>query len=244
MTAFAVLKDGSCSRSARSRDLYEKPNNVFVAGFIGSPANEPPAGRRGRGRHPLRLAQPPDRPRTRCRTPAPVRSPSAIRPEDVVVVDLGRGSAGHGRRGRGARRRRLPLRSRRRERPARRHRRQCSTAVRNPSIGDTSSSRRRSRATSTPSTPSRASASTTRPSPASDDDRAGQEARASCTAPPVCQTNPHQQEPTCPTPCPSRCHRRSRPARPAWDLPLEELDGRRHRGAAEGNPRHLVRFVH
>mgnify|MGYP002733456838 CR=1 FL=1 len=34
----AVLKDGLLQQVGSPRDLYEKPNNVFVAGFIGSPA--------------------------------------------------------------------------------------------------------------------------------------------------------------------------------------------------------------
>jgi multiple sugar transport system ATP-binding protein len=34
----AVLKDGVLQQVATPRELYEKPINVFVAGFIGSPA--------------------------------------------------------------------------------------------------------------------------------------------------------------------------------------------------------------
>jgi multiple sugar transport system ATP-binding protein len=34
----AVLKDGILQQVGSPRDLYEKPKNVFVAGFIGSPA--------------------------------------------------------------------------------------------------------------------------------------------------------------------------------------------------------------
>ena len=34
----AVLKDGLLQQVGTPRDLYEKPQNVFVAGFIGSPA--------------------------------------------------------------------------------------------------------------------------------------------------------------------------------------------------------------
>jgi multiple sugar transport system ATP-binding protein len=34
----AVLKDGVLQQVGSPRDLYERPNNVFVAGFIGSPA--------------------------------------------------------------------------------------------------------------------------------------------------------------------------------------------------------------
>src|SRR5690606_23341043 len=34
----AVLKDGVLQQVGTPRDLYEQPSNVFVAGFIGSPA--------------------------------------------------------------------------------------------------------------------------------------------------------------------------------------------------------------
>jgi multiple sugar transport system ATP-binding protein len=34
----AVLKDGVLQQVGTPRDLYERPNNIFVAGFIGSPA--------------------------------------------------------------------------------------------------------------------------------------------------------------------------------------------------------------
>jgi multiple sugar transport system ATP-binding protein len=34
----AVLKDGILQQVGSPRDLYETPNNIFVAGFIGSPA--------------------------------------------------------------------------------------------------------------------------------------------------------------------------------------------------------------
>ncbi|MFM6968058.1 MAG: TOBE domain-containing protein, partial [Microbacteriaceae bacterium] len=34
----AVLKDGILQQVGSPRDLYERPSNVFVAGFIGSPA--------------------------------------------------------------------------------------------------------------------------------------------------------------------------------------------------------------
>ena len=34
----AVLKDGILQQVGTPRDLYDRPNNVFVAGFIGSPA--------------------------------------------------------------------------------------------------------------------------------------------------------------------------------------------------------------
>ena len=34
----AVLKDGILQQVGTPRDLYEAPKNIFVAGFIGSPA--------------------------------------------------------------------------------------------------------------------------------------------------------------------------------------------------------------
>ena len=34
----AVLKDGILQQFATPREMYDRPNNVFVAGFIGSPA--------------------------------------------------------------------------------------------------------------------------------------------------------------------------------------------------------------
>ena len=37
----AVLKDGEIQQVGTPRELYDRPQNVFVAGFIGSPGNEP-----------------------------------------------------------------------------------------------------------------------------------------------------------------------------------------------------------
>ena len=34
----ALLKDGILQQCATPREMYDRPNNVFVAGFIGSPA--------------------------------------------------------------------------------------------------------------------------------------------------------------------------------------------------------------
>ena len=86
----AVLKDGILQQVGSPRDLYEKPNNVFVAGFIGSPAmNLLPADvieggiKFGTLNHPL------DRD-----TLSNARSGSitvGIRPEDVVVAQTGEG---------------------------------------------------------------------------------------------------------------------------------------------------------
>ncbi len=86
----AVLKDGILQQVGTPRDLYEKPNNVFVAGFIGSPAmNLLPADvieggiKFGSLNHPL------DRD-----TLSNARSGSitvGIRPEDVIVSPSGDG---------------------------------------------------------------------------------------------------------------------------------------------------------
>ncbi|AIV40945.1 MULTISPECIES: ABC transporter ATP-binding protein [unclassified Curtobacterium] len=86
----AVLKDGILQQVGSPRDLYEKPNNVFVAGFIGSPAmNLLPADvieggiKFGTLNHPL------DRD-----TLSNARSGNitvGIRPEDVVVSTSGEG---------------------------------------------------------------------------------------------------------------------------------------------------------
>lgn len=86
----AVLKDGILQQVGSPRDLYEKPNNVFVAGFIGSPAmNLLPADvieggiKFGSLNHPL------DRD-----TLSNARSGNitvGIRPEDVIVSASGEG---------------------------------------------------------------------------------------------------------------------------------------------------------
>ncbi|PZF55405.1 sugar ABC transporter ATP-binding protein [Curtobacterium sp. MCSS17_008] len=86
----AVLKDGILQQVGTPRDLYEKPNNVFVAGFIGSPAmNLLPADvveggiKFGTLNHPL------DRD-----TLSNARAGSitvGIRPEDVIVSPSGDG---------------------------------------------------------------------------------------------------------------------------------------------------------
>ena len=107
----AVLKDGVLQQVDTPRNLYDNPNNVFVAGFIGSPAMnlfeadvadggvkfgdyvDPARPRRPAGQG--RQRQDPDR----------RRSPRGLQGRR-------RGPAGRGRRRRGARRRRLPLRHR------------------------------------------------------------------------------------------------------------------------------------
>ncbi|MFJ7289018.1 ABC transporter ATP-binding protein [Curtobacterium sp. AB451] len=86
----AVLKDGILQQVGSPRDLYEKPNNVFVAGFIGSPAmNLLPADVVEGGIKFGTLNHPIDRD-----TLSNARSGQitvGIRPEDVVVAQSGEG---------------------------------------------------------------------------------------------------------------------------------------------------------
>ena len=86
----AVLKDGILQQVGSPRDLYEKPNNVFVAGFIGSPAmNLLPADVVEGGIKFGSLNHPIDRD-----TLSNARSGNitvGIRPEDVVVAQSGDG---------------------------------------------------------------------------------------------------------------------------------------------------------
>ncbi|GGL00961.1 multiple sugar transport system ATP-binding protein [Curtobacterium luteum] len=86
----AVLKDGILQQVGSPRDLYEKPNNVFVAGFIGSPAmNLLPADVVEGGIKFGTLNHPIDRD-----TLSNARSGNitvGIRPEDVIVSSSGEG---------------------------------------------------------------------------------------------------------------------------------------------------------
>jgi len=86
----AVLKDGILQQVGSPRDLYEKPNNVFVAGFIGSPAmNLLPADVIEGGIKFGTLNHPIDRD-----TLSNARSGNVtvgIRPEDVIVSTSGEG---------------------------------------------------------------------------------------------------------------------------------------------------------
>ncbi|AOX66088.1 MULTISPECIES: ABC transporter ATP-binding protein [unclassified Curtobacterium] len=86
----AVLKDGILQQVGSPRDLYEKPNNVFVAGFIGSPAmNLLPADVVEGGIKFGSLNHPIDRD-----TLSNARSGNitvGIRPEDVIVAQSGEG---------------------------------------------------------------------------------------------------------------------------------------------------------
>ena len=81
----AVLKDGVLQQVGPPRDLYDSPANVFVAGFIGSPAMNlgtyaiaDGSAQVGRATVPIaRDASPPSRTPTRVRSPwGSARSPS------------------------------------------------------------------------------------------------------------------------------------------------------------------------
>ena len=81
----AVLKDGLLQQVGTPRDLYEKPNNVFVAGFIGSPAMNLFPADLAEGGVQFGTEVVAARPRHRrpcARQPA---SPIGVRPEDIVV---------------------------------------------------------------------------------------------------------------------------------------------------------------
>ncbi len=104
----AVLKDGLLQQVDTPRRMYDHPNNVFVAGFIGSPAMNlldlPVADggvQFGTVTYPV----------TREALAATGGSVTVgIRPEDLTLTTEGQGLPGRRRRRRGARRRRLHLR--------------------------------------------------------------------------------------------------------------------------------------
>ena len=90
----AVLKDGVLQQVDTPRNLYDRPANEFVAGFIGSPGDEPRLGAADRGRRDSRRL-------TRWRCPARCWRPSSTRaaarrrsgsgPEAVEFVGAGEG---------------------------------------------------------------------------------------------------------------------------------------------------------
>ena len=81
----AVLKDGLLQQVGTPRDLYETPNNVFVAGFIGSPAmNLFPADLAEGGVKFGTAVVPVDRDTVGRATRQPGRT-IGVRPEDIVV---------------------------------------------------------------------------------------------------------------------------------------------------------------
>ena len=67
----AVMRDGFLQQVAPPMELYRRPANRFVAGFVGSPGDELPAGRHRRARHGRR--------RVHARDPAPRSDDRAAR---------------------------------------------------------------------------------------------------------------------------------------------------------------------
>ena len=106
----AVLKDGMLQQVDTPRDMYDHPDNVFVAGFIGSPAMnllELPVVEGG-----VKLGDaviPVDARALLAEADGQATSRSASGPR-TSTSPTGTGLAGRGRRRRGARRRRLRLR--------------------------------------------------------------------------------------------------------------------------------------
>ena len=155
----AVMKLGVLQQVDTPLKLYDKPANLFVAGFIGSPQMNLMEGTAVDGDVQARLVHGPGRPDRRAQD---VGQGHRRRPSRELAHRHRRGGwparQGHGRRG--ARRRQLRLRHLRRgghalqrDRPRRR------TPA--PAEGRDALRHHRPRATSTSSTPSRASASPT-----------------------------------------------------------------------------------
>ena len=117
----AVLKDGILQQVDSPRNMYDRPHNVFVAGFIGSPAMNLltlPVNEQGVQFGSMTL--PIERAALSKNTSNKIIV--GVRPEDLDISGSGPGAAGAGGRRRGARRRRLHLRDHRRRRGGR-HRR-------------------------------------------------------------------------------------------------------------------------
>ena len=117
----AVLKDGILQQVDSPRNMYDRPNNVFVAGFIGSPAMNLltlPVNEQGVQFGSMTLPIE----RSALAKASGNKVIVGVRPEDLDISDDRRGPARAGRRRRGARRRRLHLRDHRRRREGR-HRR-------------------------------------------------------------------------------------------------------------------------
>ena len=116
-----VLKGGVVQQSGRPLDLYDDPDNRFVAGFIGSPTMNFLTGRVV-GQTEDGVAVQPDgadgapieaQAARRSRRPAP-RSSLGMRPEHLEIADRPDARpADHGRDGGGPRRRLLPARAHR-----------------------------------------------------------------------------------------------------------------------------------
>ena len=111
----AVLKDGLLQQVDTPRHMYDSPNNVFVAGFIGSPAMNllQVAGRGRRAVRRRRRAVPRETAEVAGKAGRKSRSASVPR---TWTGRRERGPEGDRQRRRGARRRRLRLRHRRRRR--------------------------------------------------------------------------------------------------------------------------------
>ena len=118
----AVLKDGVLQQIGTPRDLYEQPNNVFVAGFIGSPAMNLFTADIVEGG--IQFGSAVAKVERDVFAKASGKKVTDRRsPRGRPHLELGRRPQGRGRRRRGARRRRLPLRPHRGRRQPRRHRR-------------------------------------------------------------------------------------------------------------------------
>ena len=86
----AVLRDGKLQQVGSPRDLYEKPDNVFVAGFIGSPAmNLFDADVTEKGVNFGTAVVPV--PRDTIAAATGTKATIGVRPEDVVVSTTGEG---------------------------------------------------------------------------------------------------------------------------------------------------------
>ena len=103
----AVISDGRLQQVGAPQAVYERPANLFVASFIGSPPMNTIAGTLSlgsghrRGAHRRRLAR---RSATRARPPSGAAVVVGIRPEHLAIAPRGRhDAAGHGRERRAAR---------------------------------------------------------------------------------------------------------------------------------------------
>ena len=134
----AVMKGGVLQQVGAPRELYSCPQNVFVAGFIGSPAMNIFPARVVEGGVQFGASVVPGRALGAGRRRWP-RSRSACGPRTSSSAGRRRRAAGRRRPGRGARRRRLHLRARRVRGPA------ASTSSRASAVADTRSSATRSR---------------------------------------------------------------------------------------------------
>ena len=132
----AVLKDGILQQADTPLNLYDKPANLFVAGFIGSPAMNLLRGAQRRRPRQARRRPGPGRPRA-PRARAAATSPSACVPRRGGSSARARAGSGEGHRGRGARRGRLRLRHQRRRGHARPGDRPHRRAARHDHKGDT-----------------------------------------------------------------------------------------------------------